>query len=539
MPAAGPTDPEYACLPRHSATRACTGHLNVPSRRPHPLGRHRFPAFEREAPGYARPVRSSLALLAAAGLLAGCGGQQREADWTSPNADLAGTRVAVGSEIDAGNVASLRVAWRFRYPAEAGFSGIAASTPLVRDGRVYVQDLRSNVYALDAESGDLRWSRRFDVENGGPNGLALDGDTVYGNTTTAAFALAAANGSVRWLTPLGSPPGTPVTIAPAVADGTVYTATTAQRPGGRGELVALDAETGAVRWRFDTIEEPWRFPEAFGGGAWGTPTVDEDGRVYWGTANPNPWGGTDERPNGGSYPGPARYTSSLVVLGADDGRLAWFDQVTPHDIRDYDFQNPPVLVDDLVVGGGKAGRVIAWNRASGARVWETEVGLHRNDRGPLPPRRIQVCPGFLGGVETPLAVADGRIFVPVVDRCYPESDRGSGNLGFYQVEPADGTGRLSALDLETGRLLWERRLPQPVFGCATVSNDLVLTSTYDGTIYAFDAETGTTVWKTRAQAGINACPAVAGDLLLVQAGTDHPSLQELPELALVAYRLPR
>lgn len=181
--------------------------------------------------------------------------------------------------------------------------------------------------------------------------------------------------------------------------------------------------------------------------------------------------------------------------------------------------------------------MLAWNRASEKRVWETEVGLHRSDRGLLPRKRVSVCPGFLGGVETPLAVADGRVFVPIVDLCWPESDRGSGNLGFYRVDPALGKGRLAALDLETGKPLWERRLPQPVFGCATVSNDVVFTSTYDGRLYGFDTETGETVWETRARAGINACPAIAGDLLLVQAGTDHPSFGAVPPLELVAYRL--
>lgn len=480
-------------------------------------------------------MRAFLPLLAVL-VLVSCG-PGGDGEWTAPNGDLAGTRSAGGSEIDAANAKSLRLAWSFRYPGRAGFSGIAASTPLVEDGVVYVQDLNSNVYALDASSGRRLWTRRFDVENGGPNGLALADGRVFGNTTTSAFALRAATGQVDWLTRLGADPARPITIAPAVAGGLVFTSTTAARAGARGELVGLDAASGAVRWRFDTIEEPWRFPEAFGGGAWQTPTVDDDGRVYWGISNPAPWGGSAERPNGGAYPGPARYTSSLVVLEGETGKLAWFDQVTPHDIRDYDFQNPPVLAGDLVVGAGKAGRVLAWNRENKERVWETEVGLHRNDRGPLPRKLVSVCPGFLGGVETPLAVADGRVFVPVVDLCYPESSRGSGNLGFYRVDPADGKGRLTALDLETGKPLWERRLPQPVFGCATVSNDVVFTSTYDGRLYGFDTETGETVWETRAPAGINACPAVAGDLLLVQAGTDHPSFGEVPPLGLVAYRL--
>ena len=67
-----------------------------------------------------------------------------------------------------------------------------------------------------------------------------------------------------------------------------------------------------------------------------------------------------------------------------------------------------------------------------------------------------------------------------------------------------------ALDATTGRVLWQRRLPSPAFGAATVANDVVFTSTYDGTVYAFATATGKQLWKTKASAGINSFPAIAG-----------------------------
>jgi outer membrane protein assembly factor BamB len=405
---------------------------------------------------------------------------------------------------------------------------------------VLVQDLNSNVYALDASTGRLRWRHRYGRASGGPNGLALGDGRVYGNTDTTTFALDVRTGRELWRRPLTSRRN-PITIAPAVAGGLVFTSTTGQAPGGRGVLVALDAETGRVRWRFDTIGDPWRFPEARGGGAWQTPTVDDGGAVYWGTANPYPWGGTARRPNGGSYPGPVLYTDSLLVLDGRTGELEWTDQVTPHDIRDYDFHLPPILVAardrPLVVGAGKAGRVIAWDRRTHERVWETRVGRHRNDTGPLPAKPVGVCPGLLGGVETPMALAGGRVFVPVVDLCFRLASRGTKTLDFFRVDYTRGKGRIVALDVASGRRLWERRLPQPVFGCATVANDVVFTSTYEGRIYALAAADGRTLWSARARAGINACPAVAGDLLLVPAGTDQPIFPAHATLGLEAFRL--
>jgi alcohol dehydrogenase (cytochrome c) len=247
--------------------------------------------------------------------------------------------------------------------------------------------------------------------------------------------------------------------------------------------------------------------------------VDALGRLYAGNSNPSPWGGTPERPNGGAFPGPARYTDSLIVLDARTGGLLWYDQVTPHDVRDYDFQATPILATvgdaDLVFGAGKAGRVIAWDRGTRRRRWTAVVGMHRNDLGPLPRRRVTVCPGLLGGVETPMAFADGRLFVPVVDLCGWGSATSRQQL--TTVDPSRGRGRLVALDAATGHILWERRLRSPDFGCATVSNDLVFTSTFDGSVYAF-ATGGTLVWHERMRAGVNACPAVVGDLVLFGAG---------------------
>jgi outer membrane protein assembly factor BamB len=481
--------------------------------------------------------RAALAL-ATVLAVAGCGQAHGRPDWPLANADLAGTRAAAGGKIDAGNVSRLRVRWRFAIPGLEGFSGLDAATPVVSRDRVFLQDLNSNVYALSRSDGRLLWKHRYAWPVGGPNGLALSGGRVYGSTINGAFALDARTGRELWrvrLTGLRNP----VSIAPLVDDGLVFTSTTGTAPGGRGKLYALDASNGRIRWRFDTILGPWAFPrEAFGGGAWNTPSLDPQGRLYVGTANPNPWGGTRRRPNGGSYAGPALYTDSLLALRSRTGRLLWHDQVTPHDIRDHDFQATPMLVRaggrDLVIGAGKHGVVIAWERRTGTRIWKASVGLHRNDSGPLPARRVTVCPGLLGGVETPMAASDGRVFVPVVDLCTRGSATGFESLD--RLDPTAGRGELVALDAATGRRVWTRRLPQPVFGCATVSRDVVFTATFDGRVYAMAARDGAPLWTARTRAGINACPAVAGDLLLVGAGSPYPGLKH-PVYELVAYGL--
>lgn len=395
------------------------------------------------------------------------------------------------------------------------------ATPVVVGGVVYVQDMRSNVFALDLRTGKIRWRRLFDASNPGPNGLAVTGGRVYGATDSSAFALDAATGRPLWRHFLVTRTARYVDIAPQVADGLVFVSTVGYPPNGRGVLYGLDAGTGATRWSLDTIKGAWHVPgQAGGGGSWQTPSVAGDD-VFWGTANPLPYGGSHAYPNGGAYAGLDLYTASLLDVDARTGALRWYDQVTPHDVRDYDFQLPPILASlagrDVVYGAGKAGIVIAWDRKARRRLWETEVGVRRNDRGPLPPHPVSVCPGLLGGILTPMAYGSGRLYVPVVDLCMRGSAFGYEDLSQVHVA-ARGTGELVALDAATGRQVWARELPQPDFGCATLARGVVFTSTYDGTVYALDSETGAVLWKSRMRAGINACPALASNWLLVGAG---------------------
>jgi alcohol dehydrogenase (cytochrome c) len=177
--------------------------------------------------------------------------------------------------------------------------------------------------------------------------------------------------------------------------------------------------------------------------------------------------------------------------------------------------------------------VIAWNRRTHHRVWTTPVGLHSNDSGPLPRRKVTVCPGIFGGVETPMAYGGGRLFVPDVDLCVPGSATSSESVA--KVVPADGRGRMVALNAHTGQILWDDRFPSPDFGCATVSNDVVFTSTYAGTVYALATATGRVLWRAKMPDGIIGCPAVLGDTLIVDAGVPEYS-GDRPEMVAFTVR---
>jgi alcohol dehydrogenase (cytochrome c) len=484
-----------------------------------------------------------MAALGAGALLcaAGCGGKTASESWTSANGGASSQRAATATKLDAQTIPHLEVRWRFRLRARGTGFGAITSNPVIRGDVVYVQDSTSSVYALDVRTGALRWKDAITAPNDGPNGVSISGSELYGATDTTAFALDAASGRRLWSRRLVGPTEQFIGIAPVVDRGRVYVSTQGFRPGGRGKLYALSAKTGRVVWRFETIKLPWPHPAGSGGGgAWNPVSVDEDGNVYAGIANPAPWGGSAAYPNGGLFPGPVLYTDSLVVLDGASGRLLWYDQVTPHDVRDHDFQASPVLatVDGrrAVFGAGKGGRVVAWDRAAHTRLWSRAVGLHRNDLGALPVQPKPVCPGLLGGVLTPMAYAAGRLFVPVVELCSQESAVTTTDA--FVRPPSQGKGTVYALDAATGKTVWRAHVESAPFGCATVARDAVIVPTYDGQVTAFAAADGRPLWKTQLRAGNNSCPAVGKDVLIVAGGAPHPGIAH-PVTEVVAFGLGR
>ena len=457
------------------------------------------------------------------------------ADWPRPNHDLAGSRATFASGITAANVRTLERAWAYELPGGGQF-GIAATTPVIRDGVVYLGDLRTNVHAIDLRTGNRRWLVEVDQWVYGPSGVAVHGGCVYANHAGRAIAAyRAADGERLWSTDILDKGGL-VNFQPVVAGDTVLAATSSlSQPGARGTLYGLDAVTGAVRWSFDTIVsgDLWGHPDInSGGGAWHPPAVDLDaGVAYWGTSNPYPFPGTEGWPNGTSRPGDNRWTDSILAIGIDDGELRWGRQHIAHDIFDRDavLTGIAALADGrtVVISTGKMGRVIGLD-PDGAVLWDTSVGIHQNDDLERFEGKLEVMPGAAGGVVTPIAVAEGTVYVSVVNAptVYdsPEHREGSTSLG---VHPS----QLIAIDAATGDVVWDAELPGDGFGGATVVNDLVFTSVITGLILALDRASGDIVWRHQAPGGINGWPAVAGDTLVVPVGYGQPGV-------LYALRLP-
>jgi outer membrane protein assembly factor BamB len=466
-----------------------------------------------------------------------------------PNVDTSNTRQVKGSSIQTATVSNLTQAWSLPLEAESSFGSYAA-TPVIVNGVVYSQDLSSNVKAIALESGEVLWEKSYEDPTLGPNGVTVAAGQVYGATATEAFALDQESGEELWSTPLTRTATEGVDIAPGYHDGMVYVSTVptnasaTYEPGGAGTLWALDAKTGKKAWHFDTVPRNlWGNPKVnAGGGAWYTPAFDEKGFMYFGVGNPAPFPGTPKFPSGSSRPGPNLYTNSLVKLNAKTGKLQWYYQVTPHDLYDWDFQGPAILIKaggrDLVVASGKNGIAVALDRESGKVVWEKPIGKHNghDDDGLLAMRgeaaKIRagtVYPGVLGGVIAPPSTDGSTVFFPVVNQSQTVvsgSEAGGGG--------APG-GELVALNAKTGATEWKFKFPaQTPFGGTTVVNDIVFATTFDGKLYAFDADNGNAIWETSLPAGINAGLMADGETLLAPAGVASSAGQR-PQL--VAYSL--
>jgi outer membrane protein assembly factor BamB len=487
--------------------------------------------------------------------------------WTLPGGNLANTR-DIASPITSSNVSTLGVAWCV--PVEstgatkaAGFANGYATTPVVVNGVVYTQDQESNVMAIQLATGKVLWAHTYNSLNGGPDGVNVVGGTVYAATDSAAVALSATTGRQLWSRTLIGNDREGIDMAPGYNNGTVYVSTVPVNPnvgqylgGAKATLWALNAATGAPEWSWDEVQNLWGNPGLnSGGGLWDPPSFDAQGNLYIGIANPGPIGQSGwpkGYPWGTSRPGPDLYTDSVVKL-SPQGKLLWYYQLTPHDLFDWDLQNSPVLTtangQQVVIDGGKAGILIELNAQTGKLLWKLPVGVHSgpSNAGLITenatpashfslPANFELEPGVFGGVESQLATNGSTTFAAVNNLAVPLSVKGVTESGkAFEAAIPKATGEMIAVNQDTGKIEWDDKLPSSPYGAATVTNNVVFTTTYSGDLYAFNATNGAILLKTPLSAQTNAPVAIDGDYVL--AGAAVPSLTAHNQALIIAYRL--
>jgi outer membrane protein assembly factor BamB len=217
-----------------------------------------------------------------------------------------------------------------------------------------------------------------------------------------------------------------------------------------------------------------------------------------------------------------------VNLDAATGKLRWYYQAVPDDFQDHDLQASPIstVIGGVrsIITGGKVGYVYALNARSGALLWKTPVGEHNgHDNDSLLALSHQitlkfpytVVPGSLGGILSDMAVADGSVYAATID--LPITYTGLSSVTGNKAAGPE-TGEVEALSLATGKVEWDTKFSSMPLGAATVSNDLLFTTLYNGVLVALNRNTGAIVYRRQLPTSTNAPIAVFGNTVLVPAG---------------------
>jgi glucose dehydrogenase len=373
------------------------------------------------------------------------------------------------------------------------------------DRTLYVTTFRAT-YAIDAATCELRWRNvthvgpALNFANRGP--AYLDGMIFRAKGDGRVIGLDAKTGRVVWDARFADPTQLESFVAAPIAwDGKVFIGIAQGDLGIRGRMLALDARTGKELWRFHTVPErgdtTWGPAKPAGGGFWATFSLDPvTGEVFGPVGNPAPDFDKDARP------GDNFYTNSVIVLKAATRQLNWHHQQTPRDEHDWDVGAAPTLYRSksgraLMAVAGKDGHVVGVDRATRQTVFRTAATTIANT-GPLTDTLTLVCPG-LGGWRaihrSGLPPALGALFVGSVDWCsyYVKPKPGQSELETafpdFAVQPR---GWVTAIDGETGRVLWRRPMDAQVLaGVVATKSGLVFAGDVRGNLFALDGRSGT------------------------------------------------
>jgi quinoprotein glucose dehydrogenase len=367
-------------------------------------------------------------------------GPEPQGGWPAYGGDAGGSRYSPLTQINANNVGELKVAWTFR-TGEHG-QGVKdwsrsafEATPILYNGTLYLTSSSTDVIAVDAASGALRWrhdsqSRKdLHYSDGVSRGVSLWVDEkarqdapcrvrIFAPTLDGRLlALDAADGkpcdgfgeqgAVNLLKDIRSTfhEGDEwrdylVTSPPAILDDKVIVGSSIGDNRAvleeLGSVRAFDARNGQLLWNWDPIPrdpsnavyKDWdseKVGNASAANAWAPLSVDSVRHLVYvptGSASPDFFGG--ERP------GDNRWANSIVALDGETGKLRWGRQLVHHDIWDYDVGSQPTLATvrhdgksvDAVIQATKTGFLFSFDRDSGVPLFSIEERVVPQDAVP-------------------------------------------------------------------------------------------------------------------------------------------------------------
>jgi polyvinyl alcohol dehydrogenase (cytochrome) len=431
-------------------------------------------------------------------------------DWTSSGQNNHNTRDAAAEHIlSPANVSRLDPRWTF--PTAGNVSAVATVVGAV----AYVPDWGGKLWAIDIQTGRVRWSHDISDYTGTPgavsrtspaywNGeLILGTGNVMDDRLTGAFEIAveARTGALLWRTRTDENDAAIMTGSPTVDNGIVYTGVSSKTehlritPRFRGSVEALEARTGKLLWK------TYMVPEGFNGGAvWSSqPVVDHKTNLLYVTTGNSYSVPSDHCVNPGQThckPLPADdHIDSIVALDLGTGHVRWahhtltadtWTMSQPNSSPDFDFGAGPNLYTtrihgkptDVLGAGQKNGMYYALDPATGRLIWSTQAGPG----------------GVLGGIEWGTSTDGKRIYAAITNGSHK-------SYTYTTFNGRKGTtkgGLWTALDAATGAILWQTADPEGgayiTDGFVSSANGVVYAGSSGGNFYAMDAKSGKIEW---------------------------------------------
>src|ERR1700741_4798437 len=382
------------------------------------------------------------------------------------------------------NVKDLKPKWVFTT------GGDVSATPTVAGDAVYFPDWAGTLFAVNKQSGRLIWSHKISDYDGVSGAIsrvspAVDHDQlIVGDILSSKETHAGANviavdrrtGELRWIRNVETHPAAIITGSPVVFDGIVYIGVSSNEESlatnpaypccsFRGRIVALDAKNGTLLWKtFDIPDNGGRTDGYSGGAVWQSPAIDPHrGLLYVGTGNnytaPQSVEDCQNASHSAKCAAADDFFDSALALELKNGHIRWAKMLQGLDTwtvacilstgtnpncpvpssPDFDLGGSgPNLLGNIVGFGQKSGIYWALDPDNGHVVWSTPVG-----------------PGSsLGGIEWGTATDGKRIYVAI----------GNSDHLPYTLFPSGQQitwGAWSALDVATGKILWQTADPTP------------------------------------------------------------------------------
>jgi len=461
-------------------------------------------------------------------------------------------------QINAGNVKNLTPVWTLSTGVIEGHQ----APPIVNNGVMFITTPQAQVIAVDAKTGDVVWRYKRELPEDltqlhpTNRGVGMLDDMLYvANVDGYLVALDAKTGEEKWAKEvMDYRKGYYMTLAPLVAKGKVMVGGSGGEYGIRGFIAGYDAKTGEESWRTYTVPGPdepghetWEGDtwKTGGGSVWITGTYDPQlNLAYWGVGNAAPW-------MGDARPGDNLYTSSVMALEPETGKMKAFHQYHWNDSWDWDEVDAPILMDvekdgrtvKGLVHPGRNGYLwllerkadsidfvsgIPYVRQDVFKSLDPKTGrpTYNEDRKPHLNAKVAFCPSLWGGKDWPPAAYSPKtklIYIPANENLCGELTgkkvpyvpgqlflgAGLEDIGLTVHPNSDHIGELQAWDVGSGKKVWSHNFEKsqlwgPVL--ATAGDLVFMGGTNDRNFRAFDAKSGQVLWEQRTNSGVTGVP---------------------------------